>query len=132
MTSMQQQGIVDKPSKVLTNFGHSLLPSLLEGKQKDEIKSTNELNVEDLNYLLQRIKGDNQSISEQESGFAAQLSVSYIAFADRLLDQMSRGDRQTSEGGSQFDHLHKQVASLQLKNDSLRQRLRECLELVDG
>ena len=105
MTSMQQQGIIDEPSKSLTNFGHSLLPSLLGENQKDEIKGTNELNVENLTYLLQHIKADdNQSISEQESGVTAQLSISYIAFADQILNQISRGDRQTSESSSQFDH----------------------------
>lgn len=123
-----EQAIIGERSKALANFGRGLLPSLIRGDMKDESKGTNEVDKVDLTHLIQRIKADNQG----SEGVASQLSISYIEFADGLLEQMngSRKADQNRSNSSQFEHLHKHVASLQLKNDSYRQRLRECFDLI--
>lgn len=126
-----KQGTIGEPSRALTNFGHNLLPGLIGDDMKEGTKGTNEIAEDDLTHLIQRIKAETQSTPEQ----ASQLSLSYIAFADQLLGQANDGtkDRQSSQdrsNSSQFEHLHRQVVSLQLQNDSYRKRLKECWELV--
>lgn len=130
---------MEKTNENLIQVGQSLLPSLI-GDSKDFSKDARSIDRESFSKLIEQIKIENQSKSQhdQEAKLirASQLSLSYIRFSDQILQQMSADVEKDGQSGkvlldkSQFEHLHRQVVSLQLDNDSYRKHIRECWDLV--